>query len=417
MIHAAASAKSATAWGIVIGGAIVAWSVLLLQYPFGADDVFDNILRGRMIDVYGANPYLEVGGAFPSDPFFPYAAWINAPSVYGPAWELTAALTTRLAGMGVVENVIAFKLLGALFLAGSGALIALTLAREDRGRVLAGVIALVWHPVILYETLGNGHNDIAMVFWIIAAAWAASRNRYTLAVVSLTIGALFKFVPLMLLPAMIALAFRHWPGRRERFRFLLASALLSASIAVLVYAPFWRGIKTLGLWWRVDLFSSSMPSVVRLLLEPVAGAWAAGRIVTLIALLTTFGFAVWRARRMPASAPWKSFAATAATTLLFFLLVTCPWRMQWYSLWPLAVSALLPPGRISALANILGYTSLSNQLVVGPLMYWNREAPVPLVREFASGPLILLASWFYALFAMAKSRRIGAGRLRCLTAC
>ena len=51
------------------------------------------------------------------DPFFPYVTWMDVPSAYGPAWELIAGAVARLAGDGVLANVLAFKLLGGAFLA------------------------------------------------------------------------------------------------------------------------------------------------------------------------------------------------------------------------------------------------------------------------------------------------------------
>jgi hypothetical protein len=410
MIRAAASVRSRLAWLLVLGGAAVAGFVLLFQYPFGADDIFDNILRGRMIDVYGANPYHEIGAEFPSDPFFPYAAWVSAPSVYGPAWELTAALATRLGGMSIVGSVLAFKGVVGLFLAGSIALVASTLRKEDRDLTLGAVIAVAWNPILLFETLGNGHNDMAMVFWILAAAWAVSRDRYSLAVVCLVIGALFKLVPLMLLPVAILLAFRNLPDRRRRLRFVLVGGALTAAVIAVFYAPFWRGPTTLGLWWRADLFTSSLPAVIRVMLEPALGTWLADRAISWVALVATFAFATWVALRPACGSPCRTFAARATAILLFFLLVTCPWRMQWYSIWPLAIAALLPPGPLPILANLLAYTGLANQFVVGPLMYWNREAPPPIIRELAAGPAVLLPAWLHALAAVRRARRWAMGR-------
>ncbi len=47
-------------------------------------------------------------------------------------------------------------------------LIAAILRRLAPDRLLAGVVLFLWNPVVLYETIGQGHNDVAMLFWMAA---------------------------------------------------------------------------------------------------------------------------------------------------------------------------------------------------------------------------------------------------------
>jgi hypothetical protein len=105
-------------WFIVIGGAIVFGLILLFMYPYDAADLFDYIMYGRIINVYQANPFREVAAQFPNDPFYPYVGWRNAIAAYGPGWVITTALGGRLAGDGVLTNIIVFKAILALLLAG-----------------------------------------------------------------------------------------------------------------------------------------------------------------------------------------------------------------------------------------------------------------------------------------------------------
>ena len=115
----------------------------------------------------------------------------------------------------MVVNVLAFKLIGGVFLAASAGVVAAILRRQAPERALAGVVLLAWNPVVLVETLGQGHNDIAMVFWVLAAAWALIGGRYTLAILALVLGALVKFLPVLMLPAALAIAWREL-GVRSR---------------------------------------------------------------------------------------------------------------------------------------------------------------------------------------------------------
>ncbi len=63
-LRAAQQAHGRAAWGIVLGGALASATILLFLYPFGAADIFDNIMHGRILGVYGGNPFRDVIGQF-----------------------------------------------------------------------------------------------------------------------------------------------------------------------------------------------------------------------------------------------------------------------------------------------------------------------------------------------------------------
>ena len=180
------------AWIIVIGGMLAFIVIFLFMAPFDAADIYDNIMHGRILGVYNANPFVQVIADYPQDPFFQYTAWKQAHSAYGPLWELLAGLTARLSGDGIIANVMTFKLLPGLFHLASVGLVFLFLRAKAPEKALGGVLLLGWNPVLLFETWGNGHNDMAMTFWFLLAFWWISRQDYTLAVLSLLLGALVK---------------------------------------------------------------------------------------------------------------------------------------------------------------------------------------------------------------------------------
>ena len=266
--QAANMARGRAAWAVVIGGALLLAAPLLFMYPIGSTDIFDYIMHGRMVGVYHANPFVMVAAQFPNDIFRHYSGWPTSTSAYGPLWERLAGGVAQLGGSSVVSNVIAFKLLEVLFLAGSGALIGFLLLRAAPRRALAGVLLLTWNPIVLYETVGNGHNDIAMVFCILAAAVAIYFRRYTLAMLLLLAGALLKFIPILMLPAAGLIALRDLPDWRARLRFVAVTALLSGALILASYAPFWHGLKTLAIDRREKLFTTSLTTVILWLIQP-----------------------------------------------------------------------------------------------------------------------------------------------------
>ncbi|MBI1882480.1 MAG: hypothetical protein HYR94_30265, partial [Chloroflexi bacterium] len=371
----ALQARGRAAWLTVLGGAAAFSAVLLFLYPLDAADIFDNIMHGRILGVYGANPFRAVANQFADDPFYPYVAWQRTPSAYGPIWETLAGGVARLAGDGIIANVLAFKLLGGLFLAVGIGLVAVILRRLAPERALAGVTLLAWNPVVLYETIGNGHNDIAMAIWLLVAAWAILSRRYSLAVVALLLGVLIKFIPLLLIPLVGVIAWRDLPNTPARLRFLTVTTLSAIALIVIAYGPFWYGLEGLGLDRRAKLFTASLPAVIHAWLQLNWGVKDIGWQIGLIAASLTGLFILWQSWRTWRDRSRLNFTQAAFNILIFYLLVTCLWFQQWYVVWPLTMAALLPPGHAPRLAILFSYAAMSKHLIFGPLLFWTLPRP------------------------------------------
>jgi alpha-1,6-mannosyltransferase len=402
--RAALRTQSRAAWAIVFSGTLVFSLILLFLYPIDAADIFDNIMHGRILGVYGANPFREVAKQFAADPFLPYVAWKESPSAYGPLWEMLAGGLARLAGNGIIANVLVFKLVGVLFLFAAMGLVAVILRRQAPQRVLAGVVLLAWNPLVLYETAGNGHNDIVMAVWLLAAVWAVLKGRYTLAILALLVGALIKYMPLLLLPVVAVMAWRSLAEARARLHFMVMTTLASLSLMVLAYAPFWYGPEMLTITRRANLYTASLPAVAYSYLQQLLGQAEAGQVVSLTALALTLAFVAWQTRQAWRDTSWLSFPRAAFNILMFYLLLTCLWFQQWYVIWPLTLAALLPPGYAPGLAVLFSFTAITKHLVFGPLLFWANPRPPRQWLELRFGPLIMIIIWLYALAAMSWGR-------------
>jgi hypothetical protein len=310
-----------------------------------------------------------------------------------------------LAGDGIIANVLAFKLLGGLFLAVGIGLVAVILRRLAPERALAGVTLLAWNPVVLYETIGNGHNDIAMTVWLLVAAWVILSRRYSLGVLALLLGALIKFIPLLLLPLVGVIAWRDLVNTRARLRFLTLTTLSAVALLVIAYGPFWYGLEGLGLNRRAELFTASLPAVIHAWLQLNWGVKNIGWQIGLIAAGLTGLFILWQCRRTWRDHSLLGFTQAAFNIMIFYLLVTCLWFQQWYAVWPLTMAALLPPGHAPRLAVLFSYAAMSKHLIFGPLLFWTLPRPPRARLELLFGPVVLMIPWLYALLALWLVRR------------
>ena len=393
-------------WIIVIAGIFAFIIVFLFVAPFDAADIYDNIMHGRILGVHQANPFQQVIADYPNDPFYDYAAWEKARSAYGPLWELLAGLTARLAGDGIIANVLAFKLLPGMFHLAGVIVIVMYLRQTAPEQALGGALLLGWNPLMLYETWGNGHNDVAMAFWFLAAAWWILRRHYTLAVLSLMAGALIKFIPILLIPAVLLIGWRSLETIRARLSFLVNTVLFSSLITVAAYYPFWEGFASFSLDRRMQMFTTSIPAVIFQLLRPTLGLNASARLVSLSALGILSVFVLFQSFRIIEKESSCDFSQIAFNILAFYLMITCLWFQQWYSLWLVClVPLLLEPNR--RLAILFSCWVVTKQLVFGPLivptLYYKPQTAVHLEPLLTA--TVLGVPWIYALRILLKKQR------------
>ncbi|MFQ3537149.1 MAG: hypothetical protein SNJ58_14910 [Aggregatilineales bacterium] len=335
-------------------------AILLPMYPLDATDVYDYIIRARMTAFYGMNPLHNVPRQLPEDPFYRFVGWKDVPSAYGGAWELLAALVARLAGDDMLTNVLAFKgltVLGSLI----GALgVYVALRKIAPRRAIGGTYLFALNPLLIYMTAGRAHNDSLM---IACMAWAIAflvRRWYVASLLGLLLGALIKFIPLMLVPVVTITAWRDL-CKRQRLRTFALSAALGAALCVGAYAPFWFGLETLRLERRASMYSGSFPTVVRQLIAPIldgksAETWliptphtnvflASSTIGLFAACYLALLWQVWRARAL------HETLYVMLGILFAYLLIAALWFMAWYALWllPLAAPLRRSPLRSAAL--------------------------------------------------------------------
>ncbi len=406
-LRAAHLTSSKTAWLVVGGGTLAFIIMFLFMAPLDARDIYDNIFHGRIFGVYGANPFRDLISQFPNDPFFKYPWWKNSPSAYGPFWETLAGITAWLAGDGIITNILAFKILPGIFHLTSIVVVVSFLRRNHPQYALSGALLLGWNPVLLYETWGNGHNDIAMMFWVLLAALLISQKRYSWATLSLVAGMLIKFIPLLLIPAAMLIGYHSLDNIKSRFWFIVKTSLAAAFLIMIAYLPFWNGMATFSVARRMQMFTTSIPSVMYRILTPALGGSEAARLVSLIALGLLAIFTLIQTLRAQKQEASKDFLQSAFNILVFYLLVTCLWFQQWYGIWLISLAPLLPL-RSRRFALFFGFWVMSKQLIFVQLFI----PAIPNKPEMAVWlePLLALIvvgiPWIYVLLDLRTSRRL-----------
>src|SRR5215213_9926741 len=291
-------------------------AVLLPGYPLLSSDIFKYVFDGRIMAVYHENPFLRVPADFPDDRFYDLVYWKAVVNAHGPLWRVLEAAGAQLGGERCSGAVLAMKLWPTLAYLGTIATLLLMLRASCPERAVVGTLAYAWCPLVLFETVQNGHNDVVAALPLLLALWAGRSGGWRLAVILVAVGFLVKPLAAVAGPPLLIAAWRAGPKARIE---AMMGALLATMVVVLAYVPFFEGLQTLQGLERGSIFSASPGELAVIGLQgagwPLDRAMAAARLLALgvfAALALASLLALWRGR--------LTLGAALAAVLLAYLL-------------------------------------------------------------------------------------------------
>jgi len=334
---------------VVVAVAVVAHLVLVLLPPTLSTDLFFYGLFGKML-LGGGNPYLTPADALADDPLWPYASWTHLSSHYGPTFQWISLVATWLGGGGPLGTALAFKAVAAVLNLFTCWLVwALARCKEDDDGLTALALYAL-NPLVLIEGPGHAHSEGVMIPLALLGILLWRRGRPHLGFAALLASAAVKYITgvLALLVAVKMLAEAPSRGRLGTAGRLIGVAFL---VAIGLYAPFWGGgavfdpaINLIVRGSSLDRARHGAPPET-----PVIGL-----VIFAIALLAAIPAAARLAR------PYL-LDLTAGLVSLFVLLVLW-WRMPWYFVTAIALTAAGGPTRsiraVKLFALLLGMLSM-----------------------------------------------------------
>ena len=341
---------------------------VVFLYPIGAVDMYAYLMLSRIWIQHGANPLVVPPASFPDDPLIAYVrSWLRIPSPYGPVWIFLGALPglvagrNLLAGMLLLKGVTLFSYLGCL------PLIMTILSKVCPQARTKGLLFFAWNPLVVIEAVGNGHNDMTMMFFALLAVALALSHWRVLAPAALALSVAIKYAAAILVPFLLWHVLVTGGNVRERARLLVGAGGLAAVILVACYAPFWAGWDIFSvLKWRNSVFFGS-PGI--LLLGAMQQLFPTnGFDLTLYALRLAFAaicilslISLWR---RPVA--WLELACE----LTFAAMFSITYFNTWFLIWPLALAAATPDnGRLWRLV-IFSFTGLMTLVFYGYVWVW-----------------------------------------------
>ncbi len=310
------------------------------MYPVSATDIYIYAWRSRLFTHYGVNPIRAYFKHYSADPWMRFASeeWTGRVSPYGPLWNLLAAPITLVADNRMVVALWGFKLLSLVCFLLCGWIIVRALQASSGRHSVTGAIFFLWNPLVLWEAVGNGHNDVVMLVPILLAFLMWSTKRDSLVVPLLVVATLIKYLAAPLIPlAAIALA-----SRAESWRKLCwivgESVVLSLLWIMIAFYPFYDfGAVLLSVAEQSTLTSASLATLVRYVLDellPGVDAWPWIKLVSASIVLVTVAWQMAVLWRKPARLPRVTFE------VVYVLLVVSIFFRPWYLILLVGIAAL-----------------------------------------------------------------------------
>jgi hypothetical protein len=366
----------------LILGSVVAVAALMVIPPVGSNDMLVYVAGGR-IAVLGHSPYVMTPGQLMSsgDPIgtgtvFTYP---DVPSPYGPVATVTEAAASELGGTSVARTLFWLKVWDAL------AYLALVvvldrMVRSDAARRVRAHLLWSVNPLMLFEMMASGHNDVLAVAAGLSALLTLRRvgsRRGLLAGILLGLAAAIK-VPYLLFGAGLI-----WCARRSP-RALAALALGTA--AALVPGYLWGGRAAISATWGIAAKPPIGPSpwVLPVLMLQKMLSWhpSYARIDTLSLIGSAVLAAVLLARMPPGPRDFPAVRVALAATLA--LLVLSPQQQPWYAALIFPLLAVFPASRLDWVAVTFAGAQAVGML---PFLYFKGLHPAWLAKEVMTGEL------------------------------
>jgi len=346
-------------------------------------------LYGRAALAYHINPYLLSGsiGLLARDPLYlalPQGAFA-APQAIGPLWlDITVPLSW-LARDNPGLVLLNFRLFALVLHLLNALLIWSILARLKPEIRLAGTLLYAWNPAILLLGIVEVQSQLAVIFFLLLAAFLCQRRSLQLSWVALLLAALINPLCLLLLPLFLRALARELRllSRGGRFFWWTGLLCVSALVVVLAYAPYWSGpgLSGLALHLRAAFWPDAMQDSLLAALNglPFASwppvAWVLDQTHWMILLALVVGglllLGVWITDNL-------ELALLFASWIFLALALLFPLSSPWLILLPLALSLASSSRRTALLAHLLSAGALLAYCLAYRPEHWGAQALITL---------------------------------------
>lgn len=224
--------------------------IFMMMLPWTSSDIFYYMGVGELEVRYNQNPYYVTMNDYYleheseiSDEILEKGAksyWGDTTVIYGPMSQLIFKICSFLGLKNVTIGLFIFKIANLIIHIINTYLIYKISGRKN----FAFLYGL--NPFILIEAIGNVHNDIIVVFFILSSLYfLLKRKNLTMSITFLALGTGIKYLTVLLLPIIILYHFRNEKKLYIRFLRCIEYGILFAIIFIAQYILYFKDYNVL----------------------------------------------------------------------------------------------------------------------------------------------------------------------------
>ncbi len=410
--------RSFSEYRALIGVTTVAvYTSFIAMYPTNAIDVYIYAARSRLLTTWGDNPNAARPVTYwDADRYMRYASreWADNLSPYGPLWNQLAAPMTWIGGDSIGVAIIGFKLLSAGAAIATAWFIHAIVRDRHPEWALPAALFWLWNPLVLWDGIGNAHNDVTLILPVVAALWAWHKRLDRWVIPLLLTSVLIKYVTLILIPVALAALWRRRRDNRIRMSGLAWAAFATLALVAVSMYPFYDAgaIVTSARDQSGKVAASPAWVVMRTLREGSIAVIAPRTIIDIAYGIAAVYIAGWTVAcwRDPERLPRAAFEVMFA-----FMLIASTNQRAWYVIWLVPLAALLIPATPWHRALLWSVTAMLGHACTIWLWYvrdfeaWGSYWYILIIVSVVFLPVFALTIWEW--FAAARTREERSGRV------
>ena len=178
--------------------------------------------------------------------------------VYGPIAQLIFKICTLISMKNINLCLIIFKVLN-LVIHMSNCYLIYKISGKKQFSIIYGL-----NPFILLECIGNVHNDIILVFFVLLALYFVTKKKNIyISILFLALATGIKYFTILLLPIIIMYYFRDEKRIEIRFLKCIQFGILFLVIFALEYILYFKDLQViLGMFTQMNRYAKSIYSVL-----------------------------------------------------------------------------------------------------------------------------------------------------------